>query len=114
MSKDPVILLKFILESIENLEKYMLDVDEEAYTSDIEKQDAAERRLQVIGQAIIQLPQEMKDRHPEIEWHKIAGLRNRIVHDYLDIDHDLIWHIIDESVPEFKIQITGLIQESKK
>ena len=58
------------------------------------------------------LPQELKDKHPEIEWHKIAGLRNRIVHDYLDIDHDLIWHIIDESVPEFKIQIQNLIQES--
>jgi len=92
----------------------MLDVNEQAYVDDLEKQDAAEHRLQVIGQAIIQLPQEIKDGHPEIEWHKIAGLRNRIVHEYLDIDHDLIWHIIDESVPEFKIQITKLIQESKK
>ncbi len=56
MSKDPVILLKFILESIENLESYMVNVDEISYADDIEKQDAAERRLQVIGQAIIQYP----------------------------------------------------------
>jgi uncharacterized protein with HEPN domain len=114
MSKDPIILLKFILESIESLQRYMSDISEQFYVDDIEKQDAAEHRLQVIGQAIIQLPQEIKDAHPEIEWHKIAGLRNRIVHEYLDIDHDLIWHIIDESVPEFKIQITKLVEENKK
>ncbi len=110
MSKDPIILLKFILESIESLERYMTGVSEESYVSDMEKQDATEHRLQVIGQAIIQLPQEFKDLHPEIEWHKIAGLRNRIVHDYLDIDHDLVWHIINESVPEFKKEIQKLIQ----
>jgi len=110
MIKDPNILLKFILESIESLERYMVGVNEESYVSDTEKQDAAEHRLQVIGQAIIQLPQEFKDKHPEIEWHKIAGLRNRIVHDYLEIDHSLIWHILNESVPEFKKAIQKLIK----
>jgi uncharacterized protein with HEPN domain len=110
MSKDPIILLRFVLESIENLERYMEGISEESYVSDMEKQDAAEHRLQVIGQAIIQLPQELKDQHPEIEWHKIAGLRNRIVHDYLDIDHDLVWHIIDKSVLEFKKAIQQLIK----
>ena len=110
MSKDPIILLKFILESIENLERYMLNVDEEAYTSEIEKQDAAEHRLQVIGQAVIQLPDELKDQHPEIEWHKIAGLRNRIVHEYLDIDHQIVWSTLKNDLPLFKKEIQGLIK----
>jgi len=55
------------LESIESLERYMAGVSEESCVSDMEKQDAVEHRLQVIGQAIIQLPEEFKDKHPEIE-----------------------------------------------
>lgn len=50
----------------------MTGLDEQDYLSNAEKQDAAERRLQVIGQAIVQLPQEFKDHHPNIEWAKIA------------------------------------------
>lgn len=111
MSKDPQILLKFILESIDNLQNYVDGLDEQKYVSNAEKQDAAERRLQVIGQAIVQLPQEFKDQHPNIEWAKIAGLRNRLVHDYLEIDHGLIWNIISRSVPEFKRSIQQLIEK---
>ena len=111
MSKDPQILLKFILESIDNLQNYVDGLDDEDYLANVEKQDAAERRLQVIGQAIVQLPQEFKDQHPNIEWAKIAGLRNRLVHDYLEIDHGLIWNIINRSVPEFKQSIQRLIEK---
>lgn len=109
MSKDPIILLKFVLESIENLEQYIDGVSEEFYLSNIEKQDATERRLQVIGQAIIQLPEELKEQHPEIEWHKIAGLRNRIVHDYLEIDHLIIWNTLKNDLPLFKKAIQELL-----
>lgn len=111
MSKNPQILIKFILESIQNLEGYVIDINEQDYESSVEKQDAVEHRLQVIGQAIIQLPEEIKNQHPEIEWPKIAGLRNRIVHEYLDIDHGLIWKIVTESLPEFKKQITALLKK---
>ncbi len=111
MSKNPEILIKFILESIQSLEGYVVDINEQSYESNMEKQDAVEHRLQVVGQAITQLPKEIKDRHPEIEWAKIAGLRNRIVHEYLDIDHGLIWKIVTESLPEFKKQITALIKK---
>lgn len=110
MSKDPIILLKFVLESIENLEQYIDSVSEEFYLSNIEKQDATERRLQVIGQAIIQLPEELKEQYPEIEWHKIAGLRNRIVHDYLEIDHLIIWNTLKNDLPIFKKEIQELIR----
>ena len=74
----------------------------------MEKQDSAERRLQIIGEAVVQLPQEFKDSHPEIEWGKIAGLRNRLVHEYFDIDHLLTWNILSQSVPVFKKAIRKL------
>lgn len=87
MSKDKNILLQHILESIIALEEYLANIDKEEYLSNMEKQDSAERRLQIIGEAVVQLPQEFKDAHSTIEWNKIAGLRNRLVHEYFDVDH---------------------------
>jgi uncharacterized protein with HEPN domain/predicted nucleotidyltransferase len=77
------------------------------------QQDAAERRLQIIGEAIVQLPWEFKDRYPDIPWEKVAGLRNRLVHEYFDIDHKLVWNILEKSVPEFKKQIESLLEEKQ-
>jgi uncharacterized protein with HEPN domain len=111
MSKDPKILLRHILESIEDLESYLAGVNEEQYLTNKEKQDAAERRLQIIGEAIIQLPDEFKDSHPEIEWGKVAGLRNRLVHQYFDVDHGLIWNILTQSLPNFKAAIKESLQD---
>lgn len=113
MSKGPKILLQHILESIETLESYLVGVRHEQFLSDPEKQDSAERRLQIIGEAIVQLPQEFKDAHPEIAWAKIAGLRNRLVHEYFDVDHGLIWEIFVSALPEFKSQILGILVEQK-
>lgn len=109
MTKDPKILLKHILESIERVKQYLVDADREKFLNTPELQDASERRLQIIGEAIVQLPDEFKENHPEIEWAKIAGLRNRIVHEYFDIDHLLVWNILKNSLPEFKESIERLL-----
>jgi uncharacterized protein with HEPN domain len=112
MSKDPKILLLHILESIETLQKYLTGVDEAAYLANMEKQDSAERRLQVIGEAIVQLPGDFKERYSRVPWAKIAGLRNRLVHEYFDIDHKLVWNLLDKSLPEFKEEIRRLLVEA--
>ena len=109
MAKESKILLQHILESIEMIEAYLTDVDQEEYLKNPETQDASERRLQIIGEAIVQLPEEFKENHTEIEWAKIAGLRNRIVHEYFDIDHLLVWNILKNSLPEFKEAINKLL-----
>jgi len=110
MSKDINILLQHILESIEALENYLADVEKEEYLSNMEKQDSAERRLQIIGEAVVQLPEEFKNTHPTIEWNKIAGLRNRLVHEYFDVDHLIIWNTLNQSLPIFKKQVQELIK----
>ncbi len=84
-------------------------VSETEYLANMEKQDSVERRLQVVGEAIIQLPSEFKNAHPDIPWMKIAGLRNRLVHEYFDIDHTLVWGILTKSLPIFKKQIQALL-----
>ncbi len=110
MSKDPNLLLQHILESIGALQAYLDGVSETEYLSNAEKQDSTERRLQIVGEAIVQLPWEFKEKYPDIPWAKIAGLRNRLVHEYFEIDHKLVWNILEKSLPEFKKQIEALLK----
>ena len=66
------------------------------------------RNLEIIGEAAKQLPAEFKNRHPAIAWTQIAGLRNRIVHDYAGIDLKIVWNILQTAIQKLAFQITEL------
>ena len=70
--------------------------------------DAVVRNLEIIGEAANRLPKEFTDKHPEIEWRKVIGLRHRIVHDYFGVDLDIIWAITRQDLPDFISKITTL------
>ncbi len=65
-------------------------LNHEQFLTDDKTVDAVVRNLEIIGEASRQLPEEFKERHSAIPWHKMAGLRNRIVHDYFGVDLELI------------------------
>jgi uncharacterized protein with HEPN domain len=62
--------------------------------------DAVIRNFEVIGEAANRLPENFKDNHPQIEWFRIRGFRNRIVHDYMGIDYNIIWTIIENNLDQ--------------
>ena len=70
--------------------------------------DAVARNLEIIGEAARQLPEEFKQIHTQIPWNQIAGLRNRIVHDYFGLDLEIIWEIIQHDLPELEKQVHAL------
>ncbi len=70
--------------------------------------DAVVRNLEIIGEAANRLPKEFTDKHPEIEWRKIIGLRHRIVHDCFGVDLDIIWAITRRDLPGFISRISTL------
>jgi len=65
-------------------------------------QDAVLRNLQVLPESTQKLSNEFKSRHPEIEWYKISGLRNILVHDYLGIDFETVWAAVTNNLPKLK------------
>jgi uncharacterized protein with HEPN domain len=71
----------------------------ERFLTDEDSFDAGLRRLHTIAESTQRLSTELKDRHPEIEWARMAGFRNRIVHAYMDVDPDLIWSVIQDELP---------------
>lgn len=108
MTKEVTIFLKHILESINIIEKYIENVTEEQFFQSIEKQDLVTRRLEIIGEAIRNLPEDFRANHPEISWNKAMATRNILIHHYFGINFKTVWDTVTISIPEFKKQIENL------
>lgn len=111
MNKDATVFLKHILESINLIEKYTKDVVEEQFLQSTEKQDLVTRRLEIIGEAIRNLPEEFRDQHPEIAWNKAMATRNILIHHYFGINFKTVWDTVTVSLPILKEQIMNLLKE---
>ena len=110
MKKDPRVFLIHILENAALAQVNLKDFDFDRFIKNKAIQDAVVREIEIIGEATKNLPLEFKDRHPEIPWQKIAGMRNKIVHNYFDIDFKVVWNTVKEDLPELEKQIKRLIK----
>jgi uncharacterized protein with HEPN domain len=94
MSKrQPLLLVHDILESGNKILSYTHGLTFDDFQKDAKTIDAVIRNFEVIGEAANRLPDDFKERHPTIDWHRIRGFRNRIVHDYFGIDYLIVWEI---------------------
>lgn len=94
-----------ITDSIKKIELYTKDLTFEKFVKDDRTVDAVIKNLFVIGEAVKNIPKEIKDEHRDIPWTKIAGMRNRIVHEYFGLSEIILWKTIEDDIPEFKKQI---------
>ena len=94
MSKrTPNLLVEDIIDSANKIIKYTKDMTFDEFINDSKTIDAVIRNFEIIGEATNRLPEEFKDLHSNIDWHKIRVFRNRIVHDYMGIDYSIVWQI---------------------
>ena len=110
MSKrTPKLLLEDIIESAEKILQYTKGISFEEFSKDNKTVDAVIRNFEIIGEASNLLPDEIKEKYSEIDWHRIRGFRNRIVHDYFGVDLQIIWKIIFDQIPGLITEITKII-----
>src|SRR5262245_53296086 len=101
MSKrNPGLLVNDIINSISKIQEYTLDMSFESFCADSKTIDAVIRNFEIIGEAAGRLPDDFKDQHSNIDWHKIRGFRNRIIHHYFGIDYEIVWHIKEHNLQE--------------
>jgi len=101
MSKrDSLLLLDDMLTSAQKIKRYTRELDFDAFMSDEKTMDAVIRNFEIIGEAANRIDPDFKEEHPELEWKRIRGLRNRIVHEYFGIDYEIVWDIIKTYLDE--------------
>ena len=103
--KDDRLYLIYILESIDKIDSYIAGLDLDLFLKETIVQDAVLRNLQVLAESTQRLSDDFKSRHTAIEWYKIAGLRNILVHDYLGIDLETIWAAVTKNLPDLKVVV---------
>src|SRR3989344_3006013 len=112
MKKEPNVFLQHILENISRIESFSEGLTKEKLEKDDRTQYAIIRAIEIIGEAIKNLPQELTEKHPEIPWKDIAGTRDKIIHQYFDIDLDTVWDTLQKDIPDLKNKIQKLIKNS--
>ena len=114
MSKrTPELLIEDILESIKKIQKYSKGMSFDKFIHDEKTVDAITRNFEIIGEASNRLPEEFKAKHGNIDWMRIKGFRNRIVHDYFGIDHSIVWKIIQNYLPDLAKEINIVAKKRK-
>ena len=108
MSKSAGILISHILESIKGIEIYLQGVTKERFFTLEEKQDAVVRRLEIIGEAVKGLSDELKQSHPDIPWRNIAGMRDNLTHEYFAVDLEEVWKTVTEDLVELKKNLLAM------
>ena len=112
--RDPSILLEDMLAAMDKISRYTDGWSRDQFLADERTTDAVVRNIEIIGEAVRQLPEPFKQAHSEISWRQIAGMRNRIVHDYFGVDVEIIWQVITTNLPELKRQVIYVLDSEEK
>jgi uncharacterized protein with HEPN domain len=106
--------LQDILEAIGAVERFLAGVSFEEFAQNEEKIFAVEKAMEIIGEAVKNLPDSLRSQYPEIPWKNIAGMRDKLVHEYWGTDVNILWRTAQQRVPELKGQVIRIRAELQK
>jgi len=99
------------MEAINRIESYLQDTTHAQFEIDRMRFDAVVRNLEIIGEAVKRVPDSIRENYPSVAWRKIAGLRDRLIHAYFNIEIDIIWDVVQSELPILKNEIQRIINE---
>ncbi len=103
--------LRHILDETEYLISAAKDLSKEGFFRDETLKRAFVRSIEIIGEASKKVSPDLKGRYTELEWRVIAGMRDRLVHDYFGVDYDIVWDVVLNKVPSLHVKIEQIIQQ---
>lgn len=109
MARDSSVYLEDIVTAAERISTYVAGHSRETFGADTKTVDAVVRNLEVIGEAVKQVSVEVRQQAPEVEWSKIAGLRDVLIHAYFGVDLDIVWDVVVTKVPELASRVRVLL-----
>ena len=110
--RDYNLYLKDILAAIESIEGFIAGMDLDDFEVDDKTNSAVMRKLEIIGEAVKQIPDEIRRDYSQIPWKEMAGMRDRLIHFYFGVDYHLVWKAITERLPHIKQDIEKILQNA--
>ena len=111
MPREFITYLEDIEKAIGFIKEFSEGLSSEDFRKDLKSQHAILRNLQIIGEATKNIPDHIRNRKPDIEWRKIAGFRDFLVHAYFEVDLEIVWEVIQEKIPDLDKAVSDLLQE---
>lgn len=113
MMKDDLVYVRHIFDALEKIADYTSGMNKKDFISSSKTQDAVIRQFEIVGEATKQLSESFREKNPEIPWRKLAGLRDKLIHDYMGVDVLAIWKSIESDLPGLQNQINKLLKDRK-
>jgi uncharacterized protein with HEPN domain len=113
MKNDESVYLQHILDAVFKIESYVKGSNEEAFYKNTLIQDGVIRQIEIIGEAVKRLSSDLKDAHSHIPWQDIAGMRDKLIHDYFGVDIGTVWLTVKNDIPVLKSQIKKILDGLK-
>lgn len=114
MKRDELLFVGDILGSMNLIERFSKGLTKETFMKDELRQSAIVRQIEIIGEAVKNISDETKEKYPKIEWRKIAGTRDIIIHGYFKVDIETVWKTIKEDIPDVKEKIQRIKKDLEK
>ena len=112
MPRDSRVYLEEILGAAAKIRSYVGTMGADEFLQDGKTVDAVVRNLEIIGEAVKQLPETVRAQDPGVEWQKVAGLRDILIHAYSRVDLDIIWDVVANKLPDFEARARSLLDKS--
>jgi uncharacterized protein with HEPN domain len=110
MERDDSVYLRHILDAISRIEEYLHGVDEEMFYQHYLVQDGVIRQLEIIGEASKRLSREVRASCPNVPWPDIAGMRDKLIHDYFGVDLEAVWLTARDDIPALKAEVSTMLE----
>ncbi len=114
MIRDMRLYIEDILDSVSKIEEYTKTIDEQKFFSNTQIQDSVIRRLEIIGEAVKNIPNDFRNKYAQIPWKRIAGLRDVLIHEYFGVNLRRTWKVAKEDIPNLKQQFSKIKKDLNK
>lgn len=114
MKKDPLVYIQHIKICIEKIIAYTDGMDEAGFIKNTMVQDAVIRNFEIIGEAVKNIDVDFRRKYENVEWKKISGMRDKLIHDYIGVDNWAVWGVVQNIIPGFLIEINQIIKAEAK
>lgn len=111
MARDEMLYLRHILDAINTVEEYLQGVSESQFNNTRLVQDGVIRQIEIVGEAVRHISKDIRRTYPEIPWQDVAGMRDKLIHDYFGVDIEKVWYTAQEDLPVLKEQVIGILKD---